>query len=141
MLANQKEILELIPQKPPLVMVSTLVSSTVEKTVSQLQLNPENIFCHSGFFREPGLIENIAQTAALGSGYVARQAGQQPKTGFIGAIKRLSIFKLPKDSDTLQTTVSILHELMNATVIKAEVTVDKKIIAEGEMNIFLQSSP
>jgi 3-hydroxymyristoyl/3-hydroxydecanoyl-(acyl carrier protein) dehydratase len=140
MLASQKEVLELIPQKPPMVMVDGLMECNAEKTISRLQLEANNIFCQDGFFREPGIIENMAQTAALGSSYAARKAGQQPKTGFIGAIKRLHIFELPKDTDTLQTTVSILHELMNATVIRTEVMVGNKIIAEGEMNIFLQQS-
>ena len=120
-------------------MVDGLIQNDAEKTVSQLQLNKTNLFCQSGFFHEAGIIENIAQTAALGSGYAARQSGAQPKTGFIGSIKHLTIFELPKDTDTLQTTVAILHELMNATVIKGEVFVNKKIIAEGEMNIFLQA--
>jgi len=119
-------------------MVDGLVLCDAEKTVSQLKLYKTNIFCRSGFFHETGIIENIAQTTALGSGYAARQSGTQPKTGFIGSIKHLTIFELPKDTDTLQTTVTILHELMNATVIKGEVFINKKIIAEGEMNIFLQ---
>ena len=138
MLANREEVLELIPQKPPMVMVDGLVYSDENKSISQLQLNDSNIFCKSGFFQEPGLIENIAQTAALGSGYSAKQSNEKPKTGFIGSIKRLTIFELPKDNDTLQTTVSVLHELINATVIKGEIFVNRKLMAEGEMNIFLQ---
>jgi len=137
MLANREEVLELIPQKPPMEMVDGLIYSDERKSISQLQLNDSNIFCESGFFQEPGLIENIAQTAALRSGYLAKQSHKKPKAGFIGSIKRLTIFELPKDSDTLQTTVTVLHELMNATVIKGEVFVNKKMMAEGEMNIFL----
>jgi len=138
MLANREEVLELIPQKPPMEMVDGLIYSDERKSISQLQLNDSNIFCKSGFFQEPGLIENIAQTAALRSGYLAKQSHEKPKTGFIGSIKQLTIFELPKDNDTLQTTVTVLHELMNATVIKGEVFVNKKLMAEGEMNIFLQ---
>ncbi len=138
MLANLKEVLELIPQKPPLAMVDGLIQNDEKKTISRLQLDKTTIFCQSGFFREAGIIENIAQTAALGTGYAAKKSGNQPKTGFIGSIKRLTIFQLPKDNDILQTKVSVLHELMNATVIKGEVFVDKKLVAEGEMNIFLQ---
>jgi len=121
-----------------MVMVDGLITCRVDKTVSQLQLNKTNIFCQSGFFQEAGIIENIAQTAALGTGFTARESGIRPKTGFIGAIKRLTIFELPEDTDRIETTVTILHELLNATVIKGEVFVDKKLIAEGEMNIFLQ---
>ncbi len=136
MLAGQKEVLELIPQKPPMAMVDGLIYSNTEKTISRLVLSKANIFCKSGFFQEAGIIENIAQTAALHSGYLAKQSREKPKTGFIGSIKRLTIFELPKDNDTLQTTVTVLHELMNATVIKGEVFVNNKLIATGEMNIF-----
>ncbi len=117
-------------------MVDGLIYSNTEKTISRLVLSKANIFCKSGFFQEPGLIENIAQTAALRSGYLAKQSHKKPKTGFIGSIKRLTIFELPKDSDTLQTTVTVCHELTNATVIKGEVFVNNKLIATGEMNIF-----
>lgn len=138
MLANNNQIFELIPQKPPMVMVDALLAYDDRKTVSRLQLSKSNIFCDSGFFQEVGLIENMAQTAALRSGYQAKRSGTRPKTGFIGAIKKLKIICLPKDNDTLNTNVYILHELMNALVIKAEVQVEGKIMAEGEMNIFLQ---
>ena len=138
MLANLKEILELIPQKPPMVMVNGLIQNNEIKTIAQLQLDKSNIFCQSGFFQEAGIIENIAQTAALGTGYAAKKSGSKPRTGFIGSIKRLTIYELPKDNDILQTTVSILHQLLNATVIKGEVFVNNKLMAEGEMNIFLQ---
>ena len=138
MLANLKEILKLIPQKPPMVMVDGLIQNDEKKTVSQLQLDESNIFCQSGFFQEVGIIENIAQTAALGAGYQAKKSGSKPKTGFIGSIKRLTIYELPKENDILQTKVSVLHELLNATVIKGEVFVNNKLMAEGEMNIFLQ---
>ena len=138
MLAGPKEIIELIPQKTPMTMVDGLIFNDAVKTTSQLVLSKANIFCKSGFFQEAGIIENIAQTAALHSGYLAKQSHEKPKTGFIGSIKRLTIFELPMDTDTLQSTVIILHELMNATVIKGEVFVNNKLMAEGEMNIFLQ---
>lgn len=138
MLANLKEILELIPQKPPMVMVDGLIQNDEIKTIAQLQLNKSNIFCQSGLFQEAGIIENIAQTAALGTGYAAKISANKPKTGFIGSIKRLTIYELPKDNDILQTTVCVLHELLNAIVIKGEVFVNNKLMAEGEMNIFLQ---
>lgn len=121
-----------------MVMVSGLLDYSNTSATSQLQLTKSNLFCHSGFFKEAGLIENMAQTAALRSGYQAKISGHQPKTGFIGAIKKLKIIDLPKDSDTLTTSIYVLHELMNALVVKGEVRVNEKIVAEGEMNIFLQ---
>jgi len=138
MLADKNQILELIPQKSPMVMVDALLSYNSSKTVSELQLTKTNIFCDSGFFQEAGLIENMAQTAALRSGYEAKLSGNHPKTGYIGTLKKVDIFELPKDNDVINTSVYVKHELMNALVIKAEVHVNEKMLAEGEMNIFLQ---
>ena len=120
-------------------MVDGLISNDEAITISKLSLSKNNIFCSDGFFREPGIIENIAQTAALRSGYMAMVSGEKPKVGFIGSVKKLKIYHLPTDNDTLQTKVSILTSLMNVLIIKGEVFVNEELIAEGEMNIFLQS--
>ena len=139
MLAGKAEVYDMIPQAPPMAMVDGLISSDETLTVSQLSVNRQNIFCKDGFFHEPGLIENIAQTAALRAGYIARQNNEEVIKGYIGSVKKLKIYALPKDTDTLQTKITVQHELLNASVIKGEVFVNDKMMAEGEMTIFKQN--
>lgn len=138
MLANKSEIQNLIPQSPPMAMVDGLIASDEQATTSRLNLDKTNLFCRHGFFHEPGLVENMAQTVALRGGYRARQEGKSPLKGFIGSIKRFSIYHLPADNDTLTTTITITNRLFNAFVIKGEVFVDGRLMAKGEMNIFEQ---
>ena len=138
MLADKDKVIKLIPQKHPMVMVDGLISNDDITSVSKLSITKNNIFCADGYFQEPGLIENIAQTAALRSGYEAMQNREKPVVGFIGSVKRMDIYELPKDDDELRTKVTILNRLMNVLIIKGVVTVDKRLMAEGEMNIFLQ---
>ncbi len=138
MLVDKNKIIELIPQKYPMVMVDGLISNDDTTTVSKFSITENNIFCSDGYFQEPGLIENIAQTAALCSGYEAMQKQEKPAVGFIGSVKRLIIYELPCDNDTLRTKVTILNQLMNVLIIKGEIMVNTRIMAEGEMNIFLQ---
>jgi predicted hotdog family 3-hydroxylacyl-ACP dehydratase len=139
MLAGKAEVYDMIPQAPPMAMVDGLISSDGTLTVSQLSVNRQNIFCKDGFFHEPGLIENIAQTAALRAGYIARQNNEEVIKGYIGSVKKLKIYALPKDTDTLQTKITVQHELLNASVIKGEIFVNDKMMAEGEMTIFKQN--
>jgi predicted hotdog family 3-hydroxylacyl-ACP dehydratase len=139
MLAGKAEVYDMIPQAPPMAMVDGLISSDETLTVSQLSVNRQNIFCKDGFFHEPGLIENIAQTAALRAGYIARQNNEEVIKGYIGSVKKLKIYALPKDTDTLQTKITVQHELLNASVIKGEIFVNDKMMAEGEMTIFKQN--
>jgi 3-hydroxyacyl-[acyl-carrier-protein] dehydratase len=138
MLAESIEIQNLIPQKAPMVMVDGLIEHDKISSVSRLILSSTNLFCKDGYFHEPGLIENMAQTAALRSGYEAFLKNEQPKMGFIGSLKNIEIHELPKDTDILQTKLSVLNELLQALIIRCEVFVEKNLMAEGEMTIFLK---
>ena len=138
MLAEQEEILHLIPQKAPMVMVDGLLEHSELLTTSRLTLSSQNIFCNNGFFNEPGLIENIAQTAALRAGYEAQKRGTEPSVGFIGAVKKMKIYELPKDTSVLQTNITLVAEVANASMIKGKVYDGDQLVAEGEMTIFKQ---
>jgi len=138
MLAEKQEILTLIPQKPPMTMVDGLILSDKTQTVSTLTIEPDNIFVENGIFAEPGIIENIAQTAALRSGYEAAIGDKEPIVGYIGSVKKMKIYSMPMVGQTLKTKLTILMEMENILVVKGETSVNNIIIAQGEMNIFLQ---
>jgi 3-hydroxymyristoyl/3-hydroxydecanoyl-(acyl carrier protein) dehydratase len=136
-----EEIIKLIPQKPPMVMVDKLFYSDEKSSRSGLTIKEENIFVEGGFLKEPGIIEHIAQTAALRAGYFYSLKTQQPPIGFIGAIKNLTIHNFPQAGKDLVTEIKVEAEIMNATVISAEVRCAGDLIAEGEMKIFIMSEP
>ncbi len=138
MLAGKSEVEQMIPQKSPMAMVDGLITNNQNATVSQLVIDKQNIFCKDGFFREPGLIENIAQTTALRAGYIAKLNNDKPALGYIGAVKKMKIYVLPKDTDTLRTRISVQYELLNATIIRGEIFVGTELMAEGEITIFKQ---
>lgn len=140
MLAEKTEILEMIPQKPPMAMVDGLITHDEVSTISCLELNDQNIFCKNGYFHEPGLIENMAQTAALRAGYAAHKNRMVPHVGYIGAVKKMKIYHLPDDTDVLKTKITVLTEVANATIVRGEVHAGSKLMAEGEMSIFKQDS-
>jgi predicted hotdog family 3-hydroxylacyl-ACP dehydratase len=60
----EENVLNLIPQKPPFVMIGRLLHWDEKLTRTSFLVNDDNVFVEDGEFREPGLIENIAQTAA-----------------------------------------------------------------------------
>ena len=126
-----------IPQKPPMVMVDRVMLSEGGTTVTQFLVREDNVFVSAGKFTEPGLIENMAQTAAAGTG--AQEQDGEPRTGFIGAVSKLHITRLPAAGSVLTTTVTVPHAVMNATVIHAAVEEDGEEIASCEMKIFLMS--
>src|SRR5437763_606772 len=114
-------ILTLIPQKPPFVMVSKLLSVEGNCTRSGFCIEENNVFVKNHLFREAGLLENMAQTAALGTGYKAKAESKPVAVGYIGAVKDLEIFNLPKVNDELFTETIIVNEILNVTVISGKV--------------------
>jgi len=136
---KSSEIIDIIPQKAPMVMIGEHVLTEGNKTVSSLEIEEDNIFCDDQYFTEPGLIENMAQTAALRMGYPAGQHGkhkEKPAVGYIGAIKKLVIHFLPKIGQTIQTEIKIEQEIMNFSVVKGWITCNGRPVAECEMKIF-----
>lgn len=138
-----EEVFSLIPQKPPIVMVDKLWYNDDTTTVSGVTIKENNIFCEDGFLKEPGIVENIAQTAALRVGYLVKQMEQNgekinPPIGYIGAIKRLVIHQLPKVGSELKTEVIIQQVIFDVTLITGKATMNGETIAECEMKIFLK---
>jgi predicted hotdog family 3-hydroxylacyl-ACP dehydratase len=133
------EIYNFLPQRPPMVMIDTLISCQDKTTFTSLEILAENIFVEDGFFTEPGIIENIAQTAAAGVGYMYKNNTSESEVpiGVIGAVKDLKIYFLPKTGIKIQTEVTVEHEVMNASVITGKVFSESKLVAECEMKIFL----
>ncbi|MBS1593012.1 MAG: 3-hydroxyacyl-ACP dehydratase [Bacteroidetes bacterium] len=134
-----------IPQRHPIVMVDGLLEHEGDVSVSALTIAPDNIFVSDGHFQMPGMVENIAQTAALRMGYShkleAKQSGAapaKPPVGFIGEVKNLKIHLLPPVGATIHTRIEVLHTIFTASVIRGEVLYDGQVAAECEMKIFTQ---
>ena len=136
MLVDKAEIQHYIPQRQPMIMVDILLANNDTRTISKFKIIEENIFCSDGYFTEPGLIENMAQTAALQSGYEAKQNKEKVKIGFIGAVKNLKIHQLPEVSSSIETTITITNNFGNIILVKGEVVSEGKLMAESEMSIF-----
>jgi predicted hotdog family 3-hydroxylacyl-ACP dehydratase len=137
-LVNKAEITAYIPQKAPIVMIDTLDYCEGTVTRTSFQVSPGNIFVENGVMREPGIIENIAQSAAARAGYEVKKLGKEPVVGFIGAVKDLRIQSFPKVGEIIKTEIVIKAEVMDVTIIQGTSRCGEKMIAECEMKIFLQ---
>lgn len=137
MIAQHEELYRLIPQRPPIVMIDGLLTVTPTEADTTLTILPDNIFVQSGILREPGLIEHVAQSAAAWVGYKGQH--EEPKLGYIGEIKRLTIHSLPAVGQKMQTHIDLLGEALDISLIAAKVIVDNVLVMECQMKIFLKS--
>lgn len=118
-------------------MIGRLLEVTGTKTVTSLFIGDDNLFCSGGLFREPGLIENMAQSAAAGVGYISKKTGKEPPVGFIGGLKNLRIYELPKVGNEIRTEITMEHEVFDARVVNGKIYLKEHCIAECELKIFL----
>lgn len=140
MIMTQEDITAYIPQRAPFIMVDNVLQADKEVSRASFKITDDNIFVVYGKFTEPGLVENMAQTAGAGTGYKYQQLGETVPVGFIGGIKNLKILSLPNTGDELVTEIKVLHKLLNVHVVEAIVYVNDTAVASCEMKIFEQTS-
>jgi len=130
-------ILSLIPQKPPFVMVDELLFSDDNITKTSFTITGDNVFVINGEFSEAGLMENMAQTAAAGSGNMARIENRPVLNGYIGQVKNFKIYSLPKVGDVLFTEVKIEVQVFAAGIVSGKIWCNETEVAQCEMKIFI----
>ena len=130
------DILELLPQRPPFVMVDRLTDYSETQSSCSLTIRPDNVFCENGEFAAAGLIEHIAQTCAARLGYYNKYILKTGvRLGFIGEVKDLSIVRLPREGETLDTTIVVMQEIFDVTLVNSEVRVGTEVIATTRLKI------
>ncbi|NCD69270.1 3-hydroxyacyl-ACP dehydratase [Mucilaginibacter agri] len=130
----------LIPQKAPFVMVDQLLFADETTAKCGFTIKADNPLVDKSSFTEGGLLENIAQTAAAHAGYKALAENKPVIKGFIGAVKDLEIFGIPKVGDELLTEIYTENQIFDVTVVTGKVWCNNQLLASCEMKIFLQDT-
>ncbi len=142
MLIDRTEVTRFIPQREPIVMVHGLSAHSDKVSCTSFVVENDNLFVRDGRLLPSGLMEHIAQSAAIRSGYAFTlmpkgEGPDRPPVGFIAGLKDFGIHRLPVVGDRLETTVTVLNEIGNMTVIKGEVYHGQDLLASCEMKVFL----
>lgn len=134
-----QNITRFLPQRPPFILVDKLRFCNEEETNSSFLVPESHIMVKDNKLNAGGLVENMAQTAAAGTGYLGLLNNEDVKRGYIGAIKNLNIYKLPDVGTMLFTRTISMNKILNVNIIKGDI--HDKIgfkYAECEMKIFLE---
>jgi 3-hydroxyacyl-[acyl-carrier-protein] dehydratase len=137
MLTTRSEIINYIPQRDPFIAVHDILQATDEFAETQFEVLSESIFVTNGLFREPGLLENIAQTAAAQMGYICKKKGLSVPLGYIANIKNLSVFSLPSIGSVLTTTIEVTNRVLNVILLDGVVRSNGATVCQCEMRIFI----
>lgn len=138
MLVTRNEITQYIPQRNPMVMIHNIIQITDDSAITQFEVLTDNVFVKDGLLREPGLLENIAQTAAAQMGYSQIKKGLQIPVGYIASVKSLKVFGLPSTGDLLSTSVQVINQVLNIIQVAGLVNFNGSAICSCEMSIFVE---
>jgi predicted hotdog family 3-hydroxylacyl-ACP dehydratase len=138
MILDKNNVAAILPQKTPFVMVDKLLWADDIKTVTNFLVAKENILVENGRFTPAGLIENVAQTVAIGSAYNAKIKEEKPAIGFIVEVKNLVINQMPKVDTTITTTVLVENKIFDFVIVKGSVSQNDSELATCVMKIFIK---
>lgn len=137
-LIKTSEIIRYIPHRTPFILVDALYYCDSRRIVSSFEVKPDHLLVYQGYLQEAGIIENIAQTIALKSGYEADGGTGQPPIGFIAAIKDVQILRLVPIGKTIITRAEVMVDLDSILVVKGISCYEQFPVASCEMRLFLE---
>ena len=129
------DVLTLIPQRPPFVMVDRLIAFDSVSAVTEFEVREDNLFVDDGKLSFGGVVENVAQSCAARLGYINHQLDEPVKLGVIGAVKNFEVSRLPLVGETLTTRILVRETVFAMMLVSATVCVGDTEIAHADMKI------
>ncbi len=137
---DTKEIMEIIPQRPPFLMIDK-----VEKFIpGEMAIAYKNVCANEGYFKGhfpgnpimPGVLitEALAQTGSVAILSLEENKG---KNALFGGIDKMRFKKQVVPGDTLKLEVKIIKRKGPIGVGEAIATVDGEVAAKGELTFAL----
>lgn len=138
MIIDKHQIETLIPQRAPIVLVDELLTYSETSLQAAFTIS-EHLFVTNNQMQEGGIIEHMAQSVALHTGYSFYLKNETPPTGYIGAVNKVEIFRLPLVGEQLISEVSIIQEFAGVTLVDINTFVDEVLVATSQMKTVIAS--
>lgn len=135
MKVSKERIRSFIPQREPFIMIDNLIDATEHRIETDFTIHADSIFLDDGVLSAYALIENIAQSSAAGLAFIGMHANAKPVDGFIGAVSKLTVYKLPGLNDTIHTVVTPLQHFANLYLLKGENYLNGEKLLECEIKL------
>ncbi|MBQ8051414.1 MAG: beta-hydroxyacyl-ACP dehydratase [Bacteroidaceae bacterium] len=132
------DILRLIPQRNPFVMVDEFEATGDNAAQTALYVRTDNLFIlPGGTLTETGLIEHIAQSAAALAGYQQKDQAH-PQIGLIGEVKHFECLRRPKAGHLVRTTITFVFSMGNVALVEGRCCIGDEVIANAKLKMFMQ---
>jgi len=128
---------KLMPHKPPMVFIDTLEMVGERVASASVTIKKDWFFVdENGFLDEAMYMELIAQAAAALNGFEALSQNSQGFQGFLLGARKLRVFKKACVGDRLGISLFKYAKYGDFGIVKAQVTANCELLAEGEVKIW-----
>ena len=132
------EIRDILPQRDPFLFVDALEHYDEKETLTSFTVRQGHLLVEDGCLTAAGVLENMAQSSAARIGYQSKYILHIPiRIGFIGAIRKFRLHRLPAVGETLSTSIVLKEDIFGISLVDAVVKVRKEVIAEASLKTAL----
>ena len=135
---DEISVRDILPQRPPFLFVDRLVRYDDAETVTAFTVPAEYLLVEDGRLTASGILENMAQSSAARIGYLCKYILHVPvRIGYIGAIRKFRVNRLPAAGETVETTVVLREDVFGISLADVTVHVGEEVIAEASLKTAL----
>ncbi|MBQ9192112.1 MAG: pseudouridylate synthase [Bacteroidales bacterium] len=132
------DILGILPQREPFLFVDRLLHYDDRETRTAFTVPEGHLLVEDGLLSASGVLENMAQSSAARIGYLNKYILHVPvRVGYIGAIRKFRVNRLPAVGETLETSVFLREDVFGISLADAVVRVGEEVIAEASLKTAL----
>lgn len=131
------EILQIIPQRPPFVFIDKLIfadESGAEVTYVVKEDCP--LICDKKL-PLAGILEHVAQSCAARIGHIQSSQNEPIRIGYIGAVKKIELFRSPSVGECLTTKVKLIDCVLDISLLQCDTYVADELIAQTTIKLAL----
>ena len=133
---------QLLPQRPPMLLLDRLLSCTATEGVAEALVTPGNLFrLPDDRIHAAALFELMAQAYAAVQGFQNTLAGKPVSIGYLAGITRAAVLDVARVGDRLLVTVR--QTALVPPFVRAEARIERngETLAEGELTLFIPPTP
>ena len=133
----EASIEQLLPHRPPMIMIDELVSCEHDSAVANKCFDDNSYGTFDGIVAEPLLVEAMAQTVAAFHGKHRQQHGMKPPLGMLVGVNSFEFMASAKTQHRLEISVKIDKVLGQFRIASGTIRQCGHLIAKGEMKFYI----
>lgn len=136
---NRDQIMEIIPHRPPMLLVDTITEMTDTGAKGELHLTGTEFFFQGHFPDEPIMpavfqLEALAQVGAVA---ILSQPENRGKTAFYTSIDKAKFRRMVKPGETLTMEIELVKVRWPLAVAQGKTYVNGELASEAEIKCFV----